>query len=78
VLRRMRNASIEYRYGLILAKRADVRLHLGNRMYKVGRITLMDFRKVKVEQLTYPVQVCTNDERTYSHFEDRFYWENES
>ena len=52
MLSRVENASIEYRYGLIFAKGGHVRLHLGNKMYKVGRITLMDFRKVKVEHLT--------------------------
>jgi hypothetical protein len=77
VLRRVENASIEYRYGLIFAKRGHVRLYLGHKMYKVGRITLMDFRRVKLEQLTCPVQVCTDGEQIYWHLKDRFYWENE-
>ena len=68
MLRRVENASIEYRYGLIFAKRGHVRLHLGHKMYKVGRITLMDFRRVKLEQLTCPVQVCTDGEQIYWHF----------
>lgn len=77
MLRRVENASIEYRYGLIFAKRGHVRFHLGHKMYKVGRITLMHFRRVKLEQLTCPVQVCTDGEQIYWHFKDRFYWENE-
>jgi hypothetical protein len=46
-------------------------------MYNVGRITLEGWSKVKIEQRTYPVKVCTEGERTYWHFQDRFYWENE-
>jgi HNH endonuclease len=76
VLRGIENASIEYRYGWS-AKRGHVRLHLGNKMYNVGRITLEGWSKVKIEQRTYPVKVCTEGERTYWHFQDRFYWENE-
>ena len=76
MLRRVENASIEYRYGWS-AKRGDVRLHLGNQMYNLGRITLEDWSKIKIEQRTYSVRVWTDGERTYWHFQNRFYWENE-
>jgi hypothetical protein len=76
VLRRVENASIEYRYGWS-AKRGHVRLRLGNEMYNLGRITLEGWSKIKTEQRTYPVKVLTEGERTYWHFQGRFYWENE-
>jgi hypothetical protein len=75
VLRRVENASIEYRYGWS-AKRGHVRLRLGNEMYNLGRITLEGWSKIKTEQRTYPVKVLTEGERTYWHFQGRFYWEN--
>jgi hypothetical protein len=46
-------------------------------MYNVGRITLDGYSKIKIEQRTYPVKVVTEGERTYWHFQDRFYWEND-
>jgi hypothetical protein len=61
----------------VVRERGNVRLHLGNQMYNVGRITLDGYSKIKIEQRTYPVKVVTEGERTYWHFQDRFYWEND-
>jgi hypothetical protein len=34
-----------------------------------------EFRRLQVEQQTYPLGLAKIGERTYRQFQDRFYWE---
>ena len=46
-------------------------------MYTIAEITSMEYAELEVEQRSYPVRVATMGGRTYWHFRDRFYWEND-
>jgi hypothetical protein len=51
------------------------RLHIGDQTVTFGWIREREFRRLQVEQQTYPLLLAKIGERTYWQFQDRFSWE---
>ena len=77
MLRRAKDASVEFRraWGFLTTGRLEIRLE--GREFASGRFTLEDFQELKEGQQQWPFRVGKIGERTYWYFQDRFYWEND-
>jgi hypothetical protein len=75
VLRRAENVRIEFRHGLGFSTTGRVRFHVGTQVVTLGNMRQKQLRELL--QQSAPVRLATIGERTYWHFQDRFYWEND-
>ena len=77
MLRRVEEASVTFRYGLLSMTKGYVRLQVGKQIVDFGRVTTKEFRQLQVGQQEYPLRLAKIGERRYWQFQGRVYWENQ-
>jgi hypothetical protein len=76
VLRRVENASVSFRPRWF-SKKGFVDFMVGSRTAAIAMMTEVEFAEIQGQQQSYPARIATVNGRTYWHFHDRFYWEND-